>query len=89
MIALDQLENTELADHSSHDGLVEQVDLYRAASVLKLDPEVRAEIGPYPTPLPVAPFNVYLFDETDDIVSTANVSLDHTMTQKGPSHDAE
>jgi adenine-specific DNA-methyltransferase len=68
MLALDQLESAELTDHSPRDGLVERVDLYRAAVIRKLDPEARAEMGQFPTPPSVARFMASLFGETDDVI---------------------
>jgi adenine-specific DNA-methyltransferase len=68
MLDSELLEDTELAGVSARHGLVERVDLYRAAAIRKLDPEARAEMGQFPTPPTVARFMASLFGETDDVI---------------------
>lgn len=63
MLALDQLEDAELADQTARDGLVERVDLFRASAIPKLDPGRRVELGQFPTPPAVARFMASLFND--------------------------
>ncbi len=53
---------------SSHNDLVDRVDLYRVAATRQLDPSRRSEMGQFLTPPSVARFMASLFCETEDAV---------------------